>query len=206
MATTFFAPRGWDCFFSGICVQKDVSTNQDLSVSPKSTRLKGKRLAMAVCGGIGAVEVVKIIRELRRHGAEVFPFMTPSAGGFITPLSVSWAAGREVASESGYEANHLTPFDLVIVAPATLNTIAKAALALADNSVGLLLASHIGGRKPVLFVPAMNAGMKRHPEFENYRQKLESWGGHFLVPEEEEDRLKMPTPETLAAWACENLK
>lgn len=178
---------------------------RDTGVQSKSNRLQGRRLAVAVCGGIGAVEVVKIIRELRRHGASVVPFMTPSSQRFVGRDALAWAAGVEVVAEASPNVEYLEPFDLVVVAPATLHSVAKAALALTDNVVALLLASHLGAGKRTLFVPAMNAAMKQHPRYAQYREQLTAWGSVFLETAEEEDRMKMPTPEQLVEKVLEIL-
>jgi len=177
----------------------------DRGVKSKSEKLIGRRIGIGVCGGIGAVEVIKIIRELRRHGAEVTPFFTPGVTDFITELSVEWAAERKVVSRIGAGVDHLQTFHLVIVAPATLNTLSKCALGITDNPVTILVASQFGRNAPLLFVPTMNLDLKRHPLYEEYRNRLRSWGAEFFESEEDEDRLKMPAPETLAVRAIEML-
>lgn len=182
---------------------KIARKNTDVGVKSKSGRLKDKRIAVAVCGGIGAVEVVKIIRELRRHGADVTAFMTPSAARFVGEEALSWAANRPVVREASYEVEYLENFDLLVVAPTTLNTLSRAALGLSDNVVTLLIASHLGAKRPAVFVPAMNAAMKNHPLYAEYRKRLASWGVKFLESEEEEDRMKMPTPDAVAEMVLE---
>lgn len=161
---------------------------------------------MGICGGIGAVESVRFLREIRRHGAEVHAFLTPEVERFITRLSVSWAAGREAIVQMGAEADHLDHFSLVLVVPATLNTIAKCASGIADNAVTLLVASQLARRAPVGFVPAMNAVMAAHPALESHRATLETWGAKFLLSTEQEGRLKVPPPESVAAFAKECLR
>lgn len=178
---------------------------KDTGVSPKSDRLEGKRIAVAVCGGIAAVEVVKIIRELRRHGAKITPFMTPSSSRFIGPDALSWAAETGVIAESSAQVEYLKEYDLVLVCPATLNTIAKAALALTDNVVSLLIASQIGAKRKVLMVPAMNLAMLEHPAYGEYRARLEAWGVNFLQLPCEEGRLKIPSFEAVANRVLEIL-
>lgn len=170
----------------------------DTGVQTKSQRLDGRRIALAVCGGIGAVESVKNARELRRHGARVFAFFTPTVEDFITEMSVEWATGNPVVKRPGARVDHLSDFDLVVVAPATLNTIAKCALGISDNAVTLLVAGQIGRKAPLLFVPAMNGQLKAHPLYDEYRTRLERWGATFLEASAEESRIKMPAPETLA--------
>jgi phosphopantothenoylcysteine decarboxylase / phosphopantothenate---cysteine ligase len=169
----------------------------DIGVQTKSDRLVGAKVALAVCGGIGAVETVRLAREIRRHGAEVTAFFTPSVENFITALSVEWACNRPVVRTLGPEVSHLDPYDVVLVAPATLNTISKSAQGLADNPVTLLIASQFGRKGKLLFVPTMNSVLWGHPLYAEYRKRLESWGALFLEGASEEERIKMPDPEAL---------
>lgn len=178
----------------------------DRGVAQKSKTLQGIKVALAVCGGIGAVESVKIIRELRRRGAQVQTFMTPSALRFITALSLEWASEQKAIVEEGPEANHLESFDLVAVAPATLNTISKAALGVADNAVLLLVASHLGAGKKLFFAPTMNRQMLEHPLYREHVKTLQSWGAEFFESQEEESRIKMPDPIAFADWIEKKVK
>ena len=178
----------------------------DRGVEIKSQALKDKQIAVAVCGGIASVESVKIIRELRRFGAEVTAFYTPQVTQFITELPVEWATGKKVITEAQANVDHLEDFDLVVVVPATWNTISKSALGLSDNVVALLISSQLGKKGAILFVPAMNSSLQQHPLFESYREKLESWGARFLISDEEEGRIKVPTPETIAAQVVQIVK
>ena len=124
---------------------------KDRGVIQKSEQLVGKRLGLGICGGIGAVEVIKIIRELRRYGAGVTPFLTPTGERFITALSVEWAAERAVVRDWEARAPHLEDYDAFLVAPATLNTIVKSATGIADNVVTLMVAAQIGAKRPVIY-------------------------------------------------------
>ena len=170
----------------------------DRGVNSISDRLQNRQIGLGASGGIGVVELVKIIRELRRHGASVFPRFTPSVGAFISPLAVEWAAGRPVITSLEADVDHLDPYDLVLLAPATLNTIAKCAMGICDNSVTLLTAAQIGRKAPVLIVPTMNVQLVHHPMYEEYKKRLESWGVSFFQPTPQEGRLKMPAPEKIA--------
>ncbi len=175
-----------------------MTTIKDRAVASKSTRLAGKRLAFGVTGGIGAVEVVKIIRELRRHGAEVFPFLTPSVEKFVTSLSLEWAAGRKPIRDADAPVEYLEDFDAMVVAPATLNTIVKSALGITDNVVALTLAGCFGSKKPVLLYPTMNEKLFNHPRYEPSIKVLREWGAKVSELPEEEGRRKMPSPEQVA--------
>ncbi len=177
---------------------RKTSPLEDKSVELKSNRLSGHSIAVGVCGGIGSVEVVKIIRELRRHGADITAFFTPSVAQFITPLPVEWASGHQVVRSLDSEVEHFDDFSLVVIVPATLNTISKAASAIADNAVTMLIASQIGKKTPLLFVPTMNVVLSRHPKYLENKKQLEAWGALFLGSDVEEGRLKVPSPEVLA--------
>jgi len=170
----------------------------DRGVRKKSKKLQGRHVALGICGGIGAVETVKVIRELRRHGADVKVFVTPSALDFIGELSLEWAAGSKIITAVSAEVDHLEDFSCVLVLPATWNTIAKAACGISDNPVTLLIAGQLGAQRPLLFVPAMNEQLFHHPLYPVHRKTLESWGARFLQSEQEEGRRKVPVPERVA--------
>lgn len=178
----------------------------DRGVEKKSQSLDGKRIAYAVCGGIASVEAVKGIRELRRHGARVSVFMTPDAAQFVGKMSLEWASGEPVVAEAGADVSHLEGFDAVLVAPATLNTLAKAALGLCDNAVTLLLAGQFGAHRPVLLAPTMNGQLASHPRYAEYRDLLQKWGARFVDAGFEEDRIKMPSHEKIAQAVIEALR
>lgn len=178
---------------------------EDTGVEQKSQKLAGKRIGFAICGGIGAVETVKLIRELRRHGADITAFLTPAATRFITPLSIEWATQGKVLLEAEADVDHLDPFDVVIVAPLTWNTLAKIALGLTDSIVALAVAGQLGRKGSVVLVPAMNLQLSHHPLYGKYSARLESWGARFFPSPEEEGRLKMPAPAALAEWVIEVL-
>ncbi len=179
---------------------------KDRGVKTKSQALKDKTIAVAICGGIASVESVKIIRELRRHEANITAFYTPDVLKFMTELPVEWASGKPVITEVQAQVEHLENYDLVVVVPATLNTISKSALGLADNGVTLLISSQIGKRGALLFIPTMNLSLKEHPLFTKYQLVLESWGCEFLISNEEEDRLKVPSPQAIAFKVIEMCK
>lgn len=176
---------------------------QDRQVSLKSSLLNGRRIGVGVCAAIGAVEVVKIIRELRRHGAEVTAFLSPDSKKFVGPLALEWACGRPVVAKLTAELAHLDTFDLVLVCPASLNTLAKSVIGMADNPVTCLIASQLGGQGRLLFVPTMNLALQKHPSYESHLTQLKSWGAVIFNSPVEEGRLKVPDPESLAKFVCE---
>ena len=100
----------------------------DTGVSQISNSLVGRKVLLAVTGGIAAVESIKLSRELRRHGADVSPMMTKEATKVITPLALSWGSNSDIISNWDSSMSQLDDYDGIIVAPATRNTISKLSL------------------------------------------------------------------------------
>ena len=145
--------------------------------------LSERRIILAVCGGIAAYKCCELVRLLRREGADVRVVMTESATRFVTPLTFEALSGHPVsvsqwASPEG-PIPHITlasDCDLVIVAPATANMIAKAACGIADDLVSTMItARHV----PVALVPAMNSSMWGAPANQRNIRTLQADG--FLL-------------------------
>ncbi|HEV2264160.1 MAG TPA: bifunctional phosphopantothenoylcysteine decarboxylase/phosphopantothenate--cysteine ligase CoaBC [Stellaceae bacterium] len=126
--------------------------------------LHGRRILLVIAGGIAAYKSLELIRRLRERGAAVRCVMTAAAQRFITPLSVQTLSGDRVYSDlfsltDESEMGHLRlsqEADLIVVAPATANLIAKLATGLADDLASTVL---IASDKPILLAPAMNTRM-----------------------------------------------
>src|SRR5262245_3588789 len=91
----------------------------DRQVEPLSDHLSGVRVALAVSGGIAAIEAPRVARALRRHGAIVRGLMTRAAETLCTPLALEWGTGQKVVTQLTGAAEHLASDDLILVAPAT---------------------------------------------------------------------------------------
>jgi phosphopantothenoylcysteine decarboxylase/phosphopantothenate--cysteine ligase len=130
--------------------------------------LAGKRILLIIGGGIAAFKALELIRRLRERGAAVTPVLTRAGAEFVTPLSVSALAGRKVYQDlfdltDEAEMGHIElsrSADLVVVAPATADLMAKMAQGLADDLAATLL---LATDTPVLIAPAMNVRMWQHP-------------------------------------------
>ena len=130
--------------------------------------LSGKKVIFGMSGGIAAYKAAGWIRELIREGAEVRVVMTRSAAEFVTPLTCAALSGNEVVGDffersSAHTIPHISlacEADLVLIAPATANTIARLAHGLADD---MLAAIVLVARCPVLVCPAMNSAMYENP-------------------------------------------
>ena len=177
-----------------------MAQNNDLSVHLKSDVLKKRRITLCVTGSIAAVETVKLARELRRHGAGVWATLTPSAEKFITPLSLQWATAHPVVTELSGHAEHIVESDLVLVAPASLHTLNKIALGLADNVVTTTVASAWGKRIPIVIIPAMHESLYDHPVLKKNLSFLSSQKNiHVFEPRMEEHKAKFLDAQTIVA-------
>jgi len=148
--------------------------------------LTGKKIIVGITGSIAAYKTTFLVRLLVKSGAEVQVIATPSALDFVTPLTLSTLSGRPVYSEfvknkQGEWVNHVDLAlwaDLIVIAPASSNTLAKMANALCDN---LLLAVYLSAKCPVYFAPAMDLDMYKHPGNKANIDLLVSYG-NTLIP------------------------
>ncbi len=168
----------------------------------KSERLKGKKVALCVTGSIAAVETVRLARELIRHGAEVKAYLTPSARELITPKALEFATGTAAVTEITGKLEHLEKFDLILIAPASANTISKIAHGIADTPVTLLTLS---SEAKVLIAPAMHRSMHAKAVIKENIEKLEGLGFTFISPKDEEGASKLASIEEIVDYAIKLL-
>src|SRR5690606_35234166 len=149
--------------------------------------LSAKRVLLIIGGGIAAYKALDLIRRLRERGASVRPVMTAAAQQFITPLSVGALAADHVFTDlfdrrDEQDVGHIRlarEADLIVVAPATADLMAKLAHGLAnDLASAVLLATDV----PVLMAPAMNPRMWEHPATRRNRAVLQEDGINFVGP------------------------
>lgn len=181
--------------------------NSENELNEKSSLLHGKRIILGVTGSISAVENVKLIHELRRHGAYVNVIMTESAQKIIHPYALEYASGNEVVTNLTGKIEHVrlaNLADLVLIAPATANTISKAAMGIDDTPVTSLLSNTVG-RKPIIMVPAMHEGMIQNPILLDNIKKLKGLGVEFIEPIIEENKAKMADYEYIVARVIRSL-
>lgn len=151
--------------------------------------LAGKKILLIIGGGIAAYKSLETIRRLRERGASVVPVLTRAAEEFVTPLSVSALAGEKVYRDlfdltDEAEMGHIQlsrAADLVVVAPATADLMAKMAGGLANDLASTLL---LATDKRVLIAPAMNVRMWDHPATQRNRAQLASDGVLYVGPNE----------------------
>ncbi|POF32995.1 bifunctional phosphopantothenoylcysteine decarboxylase/phosphopantothenate--cysteine ligase CoaBC [Roseibium marinum] len=149
--------------------------------------LSGKQIVLIISGGIAAYKSLDLIRRLKERGARVIPVMTGGAQEFITPLAVGALAAEKVFTglfdrEAEHDVGHIRlarDHDLILVAPATANLMAKVAHGIVDDlATAVLLATD----KPVLAAPAMNPKMWQNPATRHNLAVLEDRGIRFCGP------------------------
>ncbi|QLE02831.1 bifunctional phosphopantothenoylcysteine decarboxylase/phosphopantothenate--cysteine ligase CoaBC [Galbibacter sp. BG1] len=150
--------------------------------------LSGKKVLLGITGGIAAYKSAYLVRQFIKAGASVKVVMTESAKDFVTPLTLSTLSKNPVFSsftnyEEGNEVwnNHVDLglwADLMIVAPATANTLSKMSSGASDN---FLLATYLSAKCPVYFAPAMDLDMYKHPSTTQTFEQLKSFG-NIIIP------------------------
>ncbi|MFL2974861.1 MAG: phosphopantothenoylcysteine decarboxylase [Candidatus Thalassarchaeaceae archaeon] len=175
---------------------------EDTGVTAQGSSLDGKRVILAVSGGIAATESIKLARELRRHGATVFPMMSNSAEGVISPLALSWGSGVEVITKWDPEMSQLDDFDGLILAPATRNSIAKFTHGILDSPLMMALSAASGQGIPMLFVPSMHNDLFHDAVTSDLLTSLEELGVKVLMEEPSEGRRKQPSATKIVAQYC----
>ena len=151
--------------------------------------LASKRILLIIGGGIAAFKSLELIRRLRERGASVAPVLTRAGAEFVTPLSVSALAGQRVYSDlfdltDEAEMGHIElsrSADLIVVAPATADLMAKMAAGQADDLASTLL---LATDTPVLIAPAMNVRMWQHAATQRNIATLKADGIGFVGPNE----------------------
>lgn len=149
--------------------------------------LQGKRILLIISGGIAAYKSLDLIRRLRERGASVRPVMTAGAQAFVTPLAVGALAADKVftelfSREDEQDVGHIRlarDCDLIVVAPATADLMAKMASGIADDLASTIL---LATDKPVLVAPAMNPKMWSHPATRRNHATLVGDGIRFVGP------------------------
>ena len=162
--------------------------------------LSGKKIVLGISGGIAAYKTASLVRLFIKAGAHVQVIMTPASKDFITPLTLSTLSKRPVFSSFYKEEEDLisqgeTPnqnlewnnhveialwADLIVIAPATANTLSKMANGICDN---LLIATYLSAKCPIYFAPAMDLDMYKHPSTLASFSKLKSYG-NTIIPAE----------------------
>jgi phosphopantothenoylcysteine decarboxylase/phosphopantothenate--cysteine ligase len=164
-----------------------------------SNLLADTNVALGVSGSIAAVKVVELTHELRRHGAAVRAVLTDAATGIIHPWAVEFATDHDAITEITGGVEHVELCgrdgwaDVLLLAPATANTVGKIAAAVDDTPVTTCATTALGADVPVVCAPAMHEPMYDHPGVLEAIDRVESWGVDFVDPRIEEGKAKIAT-------------
>ncbi|GIQ59907.1 phosphopantothenoylcysteine decarboxylase [Flavobacterium collinsii] len=175
--------------------------------------LNGKKILLGVSGGIAAYKTASLVRLFIKAGAHVQVIMTPASKDFVTPLTLSTLSKNPVHSsffnqddEDAVWNNHVDLAlwaDLMLIAPATSNTLSKMTTGNSDN---LLVATYLSAKCPVYFAPAMDLDMYKHPSVLSSFNALKSFG-NIMIPAESGELAsglsgegRMAEPENIIAF------
>jgi len=150
--------------------------------------LSQRKILLIICGGISAYKSLELIRLLKKQGAEVKTILTKSAKEFITPLSVASLSQEKVYddlfnADNEAEMDHISLSrwaDVLLVAPATANTISKLSTGSSDDLASTVI---LASNKNIFLAPAMNVRMWEHPSTKQNLNKLKSYGYKIIGPE-----------------------
>jgi len=150
--------------------------------------LSNKKILLVICGGISAYKCLEMIRGLKKNNVQVKTILTKNAKKFITPLSISSLSQEKVyedmfSVENESEMDHISLSrwaDLILVAPATANTISKLSSGSADDLASTVI---LASSKEIYLVPAMNVRMWEHPSTKQNLNKLKNYGYKVIGPE-----------------------
>ncbi len=174
-------------------------------IGTKSGELQGRKVVLGITGSVAAVRSPEIARELMRRGAEVYPVMSKSAQEIIHPDLMEWATGNPVVTKLTGKIEHVgltgersEKADLLLIAPATANTIGKVAVGIDDTTVTSVASTAIGSETPIIVVPAMHQSMYKHSIIKENIEKLKALGIEFVGPRIEEGKAKIADTEEIA--------
>ena len=173
-------------------------------IGSEGIKLKGKKIVLCITGSVSALKAPEAARLLMRHGAEVYPVMSHASQGIIHPDVVEWATGNPVVTQLSGKIEHIalagerpSKADLILVAPATANTISKMACGIDDTPVTSVLSAAFGSNIPIIVVPAMHECMYRHPVLVENIRKLRGLGVEFVEPQMVEGKAKIADNEVI---------
>ena len=152
------------------------------------TNLNGKKILLIICGGIAAYKSLEVIRLLKKNGSSIKTILTKNAKNFITPLSVASLSQEKIYTDlfnpdNESEMDHISLSrwsDLILIAPATANTISKISYGLSDDLASTVV---FASDKKVFIAPAMNVRMWEHQSNKENLKKLIDFGHEIIGPE-----------------------
>jgi len=170
-------------------------------VESKGTILRGKTICMCLTGSVAIITSPIVARELMRLGAEVICVMSKAATELINPALMEWATGNKVITNltgavehiylAGDRPKSVSKADIILICPATANTISKIASGIDDTPVTTVATTAFGSSIPIVIVPAMHESMYKHPILKENENKLREFGIDILRPRISEGKAKI---------------
>lgn len=183
-----------------------VHPSKDI-IGTQSSLLSGKTICLCITGSVAAVNSPALARKLMRHGAEVHCVMSEAATKIIHPDLMHWSTGNEVVTALTGSIEHIAlagerpgkfgKADLILVAPATANTISKIAHGIDDTPVTTVATTAFGSKTPMVIVPAMHESMYRHPILEENIRKLINLDVDLILPQISENKAKIAPADAI---------
>ena len=171
-------------------------------VSASSTRLQGKKIVLCISGSVAAYKAIELARLFMRHGSSsVTCVASKAATRLIRPAYLKWATGNDVITGLTGDLEHIrladyNRSDLVVVYPATANTLGRLANGMDDAPVSTVLTVALGSKTPIVICPAMHESMYGNPAvLRNIKFLSEARGVTFVGPQMIEGKAKAPEPE-----------
>ena len=192
----FWAPV---CVKGGTKPQVLMAETKDVDVEIVSNSLSGMKILVGITGGIAAVDSVRLLREIRRHGGIPIVVMTKAAQQIISPLAIEWASQSQVIIDWEADMAQLEEVDAVLVCPATRYTIASHIHGIMDTPLQMAMSAARGRGIPILFVPSMHNSLSSDPITEDLTNELIQNGNYVLWGPHEEGRRKTPDTVNIVA-------
>jgi len=154
---------------------------------------------LAVCGSIAAIEAPKLARELMRHGSEVICVMSKAARNIIQPQALECITGKRTITEITGMCEHIEycgdydgKVDLLLISPATANTLSKIACGIDDSVITTFASTALGSGIPIFIAPAMHNSMYNNPYVSENLEKLKKNSNIKIIePKVEEGKAKL---------------
>src|SRR3990170_9129543 len=201
---------GGDTLFGGRPIGPPMHPARRIRAT-KSKKLLDRTIVVGITGSIAAVKCVELIRELIRHGADVYPVMTKDALGIVTADAIEFAAGRRPVTHLTGDMSYIDlcgtegEADLLLVAPCTANTVSKIATGIDDTTVTTFATNALGSGIPLVIAPAMHESMYEQPIVKGNVERLRSVGVEVLQPIMEEDKAKLADVDAIVAHVIRKL-
>ncbi len=177
-----------------------------------SDDLKSRRIALCITGSVAAIKSPEIARELIRHGANVISIMSDESQSLIQPKIMQWATQNNVLTEITGKMEHIRltengsdKIDLLLIAPATANTINKISSGISDNLVTLLTSSAIGSGIPIIVAPSMHISLWSNPILKSNIERLNNLNINILNPIITDGKAKITSTENIVSAVIRQL-